>query len=754
MPCKNLPPYPTHVEIIRIITTAFDIKNTNKTLDDKALETNVDYRLIDELINQSIHDPIQKYTSPDIAKIIVENVEHLFSDYVQLIRNMPADGIARDKMRPMLLQYFFYKYAGNLLIDIYKKLGGPDPGVLTTDSKCSVTVVLDWLIANEGGWPGFLHGINKEQQDRISAWHRRADIPSSQYIYLLQDWSNGPYPENINWPRVRGLLLIARAIDFSDRYAENHQFTKTIRLGLRGTNADSDMHTNIRRAQEQFKAGISDVLPIIADIQQGLRITTPKAESDKDQLYSKIQNVRKYLNDRDKNKTTEYWLDWHEARWNALAGNIKKSRKLYKIAFEGCLFRAGFVQEQIINEALVIASSILPPDKVFLKHLKNASVVFKYDLPSAKGESKSFKASDIVENWEITLWQSQFKTIFPKGGLFTETKYVHEVPRMGPLHTVDIESIKPDYRYPNRTIKVGSTWKKSIPQLVWFSQIEKVNIVEKLLKNGANVNVFSDSGDSPLLMALGALDVTSIPCQSLDDRLFRLFIKHKHTSETLNRRTDKRRLLPIISAVETGRPDIVKLLLDMGSDPNGRGQTDEQTAFNVCLKYIGMIKDPQKFWKNQDAMQLTPEVLDSHRRYSNGLSGHTLDQQKHSIMNMRNDSAFNKLMSYTKSEMTKNIKANMKLHNLREIAKLLLKFGADPNIEYASPVPGYTSMMLSAELDEIVLFEIMLIKGGNPLKYYIDPRTNRKINCWDIAKDFQSKSVSNCLEDIKMHFIK
>ena len=752
MPYRNLPPYPTHIEIIRTITTAFDIKNANKTLDDKAFKKNVDYRLIDERINQSIHEPIQKHTSPDITKVIVENVEHLFSDYVQLIRNIPADGITRKEMRPMLLQYFFYRYATNLLIDIYEKIGGPNLGALTTSNKRSVTVVLEWLVKNEGGWPSFLHGISKEQQDRISAWHRGSDLPSNQYIYLLQGWSNGPWPENINWPRVRGLLLIARAIDFSNRYAEGRQFFETIRLVLRGTNADSDIHTNIRLAQKQFSAGISDILPVIADIQKKLRITTPKTKSDKDQLFSKIQNIRKYLNNKDKNKTTEYWLDWHEARWNALAGNIKKSRKLYKKAFEGCLFRAGFVQERIINEALVVASSILPPDKVFLKHLKNASVVFKYDLPSAKGKSKSFKASDIVEDWEITLWQSQFKNVFPKIGLFTGTKYAQEVPRMGPLHIDDIESIKPDFRYPNRTIKVGSTWKKAVPQLVWFSQIEKINIVEKLLKNGANVNVFSDSGESPLLMALGALDVTSIPCQSLDDRLFKLLIKHKHSSETLNRRTDKRRLLPIISAVETGRPDIVKLLLDMGSDPNGRGQTDEQTALNVCLKYIGMINNPQKFWKNQDAMQLTPEVLDSHRRYNNGLSGHTLDQQKRSIMNIRNDNDLGKIMPLIKSEITESVKANMTLQNLREIAKLLLKSGADPNIEYASPVPGYTSIMLAAELDERALFEIMLIKDGNPLKYYIDPRTNQKVNCWDISKHFQSKNVSKCLEDIEMYF--
>ena len=39
-------PYPTHIEIIRVISKVLNVKSSNKTLDDKALDRTVDERVV------------------------------------------------------------------------------------------------------------------------------------------------------------------------------------------------------------------------------------------------------------------------------------------------------------------------------------------------------------------------------------------------------------------------------------------------------------------------------------------------------------------------------------------------------------------------------------------------------------------------------------------------------------------------------------------------------------------------------------
>ncbi|WP_417582594.1 hypothetical protein [Nitrincola sp.] len=83
-----------------------------------------------------------------------------------------------------------------------------------------------------------------------------------------------------------------------------------------------------------------------------------------------------------------------------------------------------------------------------------------------------------------------------------------------------------------------------------------------------------------------------------------------------------------------------------------------------------------------------------------------------------------------------------------QIAGILIDAGADVNAEYRSPLFGYTPLMLAAELNERKLFEHMLVKGGDLSKAYTDPRTERAVDCWEIANYFNSYEVSTVLTDI------
>jgi ankyrin repeat protein len=731
-------PYPTPFEAIRVIVNALDLKHSNKYLDERAFTRVYDPRELKEALTNCIYRPIEKYIGLQPNNFLTDLIEIAFDKYIQMTGTVSACGLSRAEMTPILLQGLVKGGLKHLVQSIYLNFEGPHPSTLFSSDTSAVTTSLNWISSNEKGWSCYLSNLEKEQKDRISAWLKGIDLPASQSILLLQENYSGPRPEQIDWQRVRILLFSARAIDWLKKEDSFGLVIDEIRLSFWGVKSNFDMVKKIATLQSAALGSINSLKSSLSTLQQGLRRTVAK-ESPKKYL-ELLNSVRAELSSTSQYGPNKYWLDWHEARWNVFSGNLIHANYLYKAAFEDALFRSGENQKDIIEEALVVASNLEVPDKVFLKHLKWSLIQFGYDIASVTTTQPSNKFSDNIEDWEINLWKAGLKSKFPLVGLFPGVELNATTPKIGPLVLTDLASVKPDYRNPNRQIKIGDTWKKTTPQLVWFIETENYEVCKKLLAKGTCINVSSESGDTPILMALEALNVTELPYRSLDDRFFWLISSYSHLPNIINGRTQKKRLLPIISAVQTGRFDIIQKIIELGADPNGRGQTGEQTALNLCLKYINTLKDVSRARLAQEAMQTTDEVLDSIRRHSMGMTGISLKEQALHLAKFNNTERIG--MRYMR------ITEKMNLITMREIAKYLIISGADVNAEHTSPVKGYTPLMLAAEFDEYELFNLMLVHGGNPKKAYTDIRSNRKVSCFEIADSFNSRNVGRILSDI------
>ena len=111
------PPFVTPIEIIRAIASAFDIKNSDDTLDEQALKLDADYRYIDKLIKERIHQPISKYVNPKISNdIFAPFIERVIADNFKNIKNLTGmSGLSRKHALPILLKYIFAKQAASFL---------------------------------------------------------------------------------------------------------------------------------------------------------------------------------------------------------------------------------------------------------------------------------------------------------------------------------------------------------------------------------------------------------------------------------------------------------------------------------------------------------------------------------------------------------------------------------------------------------------------------------------------------------------
>lgn len=353
-----------------------------------------------------------------------------------------------------------------------------------------------------------------------------------------------------------------------------------------------------------------------------------------------------------------------------------------------------------------------------------------------------------MDEYEIACLRKEFSNIFPPHSYFSIPKTPIKETRVGGFPTIDNPSnFKLNISRPDAQFKItGSDGRlKKMPQIVYFSMWNKNDEVEALLKAGADVNKLSSDGESALLFALNSLDKTEIIKPAMNIKLLRIILNHEQSTETLNKTTLKIKLLPLISAVKTGDITIVKTLLEMGAEPNTRGETDGQTALNVCLKLIGRETNPD-FSKEQTLLhQFSDASIESAKRYAGGMLGNTNEQVKKTLIKYAKNPSFNNFSQQFFNDVASSWGNQFNLEELRKIAKLLLDFGADPNIEFTAPVKGYTPLMLVAESDELELFKYMLKKAGNPNKTYYCQNTNMHVDCLRISEYFKANDVHQYL---------
>ena len=730
---NELAPFPTLVEFIRTIANAFDTKQSNKSLDEKVNDANVDYRQIEKLLVDSIGAPLQKIDE-DLSQITAENIQDVIEQYVNMVHSVSLDFVSRDDSLPLLLELWFPQFAVKFLDDIHHKKGGPKPTELVSSTDLAVGVVIDWIAEYESEWKPFVNSCDKNEIDLIDSWKRGRQLPSLQRISLIGHGSNTIYPKTLDWNRVKTLLTVARAIDHFRKTESGRRAVNEVKNLCWSVNPQRNLVDELEQCQLKNSQAFEEVIRLLQEIQTAISKAIHGEDINQSELEEELQSVKNLLKHGKFRDEISYRLNFYEARWHVVRGNLDTACEHYRRAFEGSLFRGGENQERIINEALVVASSKNNPDKVLLKQLKNQAIVFGLELPSdsRRREESTYKFSDFVEQWEIDLWKSHMKHYFPchEGALNSD--------KSGPVLLGDKE-FNPDYRYPNRTMKLGAPRKKSMPQLIWSVLYKEVDIAKKLLDKGADVNLCSELNETAIGVAVENLYIDNNPT-AVDIEMFDLLAKQEHKVETLNKRTVKKKKLPITSAVGTGRPEVVEQLLKMGADPNTRGPED-QTPLYICVYYLTTAANSKDDSTDMNSMPFTRESLNSLRGNTGGYFGFSLKQQIPAMLKLHNDPLFNEILSH----WTENARKKMSVDGLHEIAKLLLDYGADPNAVQTHPLQGYTPLMYAAERDEARVFEMMLNEGGDPLKTYTNPMDGQPVNCMRIAQEFRSTRVMNLL---------
>jgi len=741
-------PFVTVPEIFRFVASIFDTKNRDKTLDDACRRIDTNYRQIDLWILEIFEKPLKKHIGQENFDIQIAFFKSMIRGYLNYVGNVPLDGLDRRRASLSLINNFFGDWLADFVRHIHVKIGGPQPYALLDESRSSFDVLLEWLNSEYNWFDEFLKSHAKEEKDKLHNWRRGEELAfKSSVVSFFNSTKLGTLSD---WQKIRTLALTARAIDALKRKDFGKRLVEVAEYRFYSPSDSNNLFDDANAWRKKICYRNRFFLePVWAVLDQVHKKN--KSEKDYIEIKKAIAVIEELKNSSNHNGEFNFWFYWAKGRHLISIGEFKKANALYKKAYPEILYKAGADQNSFIVEALSVAAvQGKTGDQSFLKTLKSMAVLLDISLPNmlASKNDTRFSAKDILDEYEVVCLKQRFVELFPDACLYTNKNAVTN-PKFGFLSaSINEENRKPNLNRvdENISIKASNGRTKKIPQLAFFAMFNKTHEVSSLLQAGADINKLSNDGESTLLFALTSHDKTAFPQPQMNDELLELVLRQHHSAKVINQTTLKLKLLPLICAVKTGKLSVVKYLLENGAEVDARGETDGQTALNVCIKLLMQEIDPE-FCKRETLKQQNSEAsIESLKRHCAGLFGATNEQVRRNLNNQMIDPINRKIQDLLFDLYTQNWGTRYDIDELRNIALLLLEHGADPNIEFTAPIDGYTPLMLVVENNDRVLFERMIEKGGDPDKSYYDKNRREQINCFDIARAFNSGEILHVLK--------
>lgn len=735
-------PYPTLLELVGLVSDALGLNIKKNKLKGKTDELIINPKVIYEIINVDVLKPLKTmFYESEPKPIIDELLLQIVKNYIKFISFYPADGMERGDVIKLLTKAFFAPQIALVINYIFNLLKLPESEKIKwfmIKDESLLPIIIKELEQKNIRW-------SESVASKIHAWKNSEYLPQFYSIELLRQ----EYGQSIAIP-----ILIASVLDRIRKDQLGRQLFDEIKV-IFGTNdfslerKEEYLAGEFFKAQKHFLDKCHQVEPVIDKI-VSIISSCHKAKEEKEILHDSLSQLEIFFEQNNWTDSGRYWLEWNWAKFYVLSGDLEAAYQKYKLSVEGCLYRTGKKQQDIISQALVVTANLTKPDNIFLKKLKWAAITFEYDIPSIEGPKLSNRIEDNIQDWEIDMWKNSFYKIFPKEAFFPDCELFHSDINTSGLSSIN--ELKPDYQNPNRVYKINDFSSK--PQIMWFILKDQNSIVEKLLQKGAKVDIPSQSNETPIMLALQKMNLFTFDFIPPDEIYFNLLLKYADVQQlksTINTISMKKRLSPLTSAVESGQLHVVEKVLALGADINLKSTTGNETALSYCLKRIGALKNPKRYFLELFKLAEQPSwsIIDTIRRYSSGHSGFTQEQVISFLQGMKESPLNNSIENILVEIFNEYINKYTSIDKLRSIAKLLIDHGSDINIEIDSVIKGYTPFMLAAEMDEVELFKSMYEHGGDLSKTYRDHRTHKDINIKEIASYFKSKGILDFLNTLK-----
>lgn len=739
-PTTATPPYPRLGEIYSALAQALDTKSKNRDVERLAREGDFDWSLLSGLRETFILDPLRKYGLDDeFIDDLDRFVSYVHASYLRIVSTISLDGMSRDEALPILIEHYFAFHAVGLFQGIWSD-DAPDPSAFLNPENYPLEVVLEWAAPGGSsalGKAAFPDTADLDNREKVTRWANGTQLPDLGSLKLFLDAlaKNGTDAQRKKVPGLRKWLLLARALTWFEREANPLHLRQILNRHIRNGHREWDIGKILSLAAIEAGKKLEMLKEPFGKLFVGLSRTKPKADGDRAQSEADLADFAWQLATHDPEGRSRYALEWYRGRWYVLSGQCDKALEHYRQAVAHSDYRAGAMWKEIVEEAMALAG-YLGNAKPFLKQLKHRAIALGLMVPPED-------TKEAVEPWEIEQLRKQFHYLFPPQGRFVEAEQPDDETGALPFLMFDPESLanrEPNYRKPDQkvTVRTRDNQVRRWSQLSLHASFGSVEVVRRLLEKGASVDILDESDGSALL---GAIQRAA---DSNEREVLDLLLSHPHRTTTLNQRTERKRLTPLIRAIDYGEPDVVAKLLEMGADPNLRGDVDDQTPLYRCIRNMGGQRAAQSIRTmtlkslsgNRDGMQR--EAL---RRYGVGMAGVFGDKQ--SMFDAMRNPAGHEIFKVVTDWIVDDFLRRHTVEKQLQIARSLLAHGANPNARHVYPAAGRTPLMLAVENDTPEAVELLMRHGGDPFA-----RDAAGHDCRMHANGFRSENVIRHFQQI------
>ena len=728
---STLPPYPRLGECISAMAGALDIKKVGSDVGRFAREGDFDWEKLDTVIQTLLLDSTERYYGTASHKVTAQWFRDIKESYCRLILDVPLDSVGRDETLPILIESFFAPCAAQLLLKAQALLPGPELQDMLDAARSPIAVVLGWLdVQLQNPIEKFLYpgstGTDRTDREKVGKWRNGTDLPSAQGIKLFSQRVLEVGKDSTRSDTVALWLMIAAALTRFER-AWDKPLRSLILLGFQISLANHAAQGQLLDLVQRVGRSWPELAEAGRALWYDLRRTSSKHAGDQQRIWDAIVELKAVASKYDPKGLTAYHYEWMTARWHTLSGQYQDALPFYQSAFELAGYRAGHQIKDIIEEASCVAGFL--EKKNFLKQLKHVGIALGLFRKPEFGAA-------VLEDWEMEQFSKSLLIHFPQQGRFVECEVdLLELTSLG-VSAISMETvakIKVDLKTLDRVraVQFDTGEVRRWPQLRLFASFGMFPQVKTLLDAGAPVDDLDSAGASALLCALQFAEGTG------DRRVLDLLLAIPHQAATLNATTKKKRLSPLMCAIDFGAPDVVRALLGQKTDANKFALTDSQSPLYYLVSQLYFKVNPyQMFEKLTKGLTTEPDLMlrDTMRRFGVGFAGALGNNTE--LVRSNPEQALAAVNALVKNHGQRHTTGR-----LTEIATVLLEFGANPNATHNYPVQGYTPLMLAAESDLPEVFDLMMQHGGEPLQ----PNAAGQ-NCVQIAASFRSRMVQHFLQ--------
>jgi ankyrin repeat protein len=743
------PPYPRLGELIRAASVVLETKPKGGAIDRWAREGEYDYSIIKDIMDIVFKTPFSSKDSEfDIR--FRDFGERLKLSYIEQVRMVSLAGFDQRQSIPWLLETFVSKEVVELLgpwLADHREVNRDE--LLLSDKP--VVWAFKWL-SDKYAFDAYIRSCS--ETDKVRRWVAGKQPPGmSRLFYHLKKFIASDHVSDRDGDCINELFFISKVLQNIFDDVQSGAFREILSARLKGIyvpKPDIDiLMSHLKHEPSLIFNKVAPVIDLVDTIQA--RITKPnKQDGDQQEIYNLLKQGESLCEQL--KEWNPYW--WKVGRfrglWSVFAGEKKEALAFYKQVVEYMFYTGAENLETVFREALVLAA--MCDDRPYLKRIKNQGVVFNFfDDPIEAENSVSSKKhkSNVVEDWEVKVWASQFDRYFPSDRFFSGVDSIPQSTDAGGILTLNKGDMltEPKLRYPNSSVMVQN---KKYPQLVYFTQFHRymganyIKAVRDLVSRGADVNSLSSSGESALLFAVEHMIPTKPPFEPVRE-LFDIVSSMEHSKDVLNTPTNKRKKTILGCAVETSSPDVVAKVIEMGALVDQKTDVDQNTPL---MKAISMHRLP-----NIDEFLMlhlqnpTKPFLDSVRRFVPELGGMDINMTHENLMRLLNSSRGAELMHVLTTVVKEQLAESYKVNGQVKVVEALLKAKANPNhADYHGQIwDSYTPLMLAAELDFFDAFKLMMEYGGNPEQVAFYKPMNQFMGCQEIASMYGAKKVYSLL---------